>query len=381
MAVSIIPPDINNCLEFCSFGAGACDLIAVECVSDDETIFVKSRDEAFNNTLCQQDRCYRMPFIQGDTIQLQTRFSDFYNIDPNDPQQGWGTAFRVEAYDAETDALISDNVAVIASRYLAGSVNNKSYQLIEINTGLVTFANTCSFYLRLMAMDTNNEVRQELYTQEWERIYHDCDPTVQISYNYFPGYDCYGNYYGFPFNFSGEVGDNELAILYGVANVQDGGSGTAFGENLIPPGGSGTAFGVSYAGTGLFAYNPTFRVYGYVIDGSDSIVKTRSGDTITSVELVRGYNLVLSRAVPYYVKNLLSREAFPAPGLWIDGEAYRMDNFTTNANLRFGRFWHFDITMERLCELSVGCQPILRNRTNGLEIGTNLGDCCDSCFG
>lgn len=97
--------------------------------------FLTECDEKWNCNHCDSDRQYFIPYYAVDKTQIQTTFSDSYNADRKNPVSGFGTYIKAILLQ-KNESPVTD-MSFLSCKMVAWGCG-KSYQIIEIDTSLIT---------------------------------------------------------------------------------------------------------------------------------------------------------------------------------------------------------------------------------------------------
>lgn len=264
--------------------------------------FLVECGQAWNCTRCASDGIYHHPFFGGDKIQIQFPFFDSYNPNPENPINGFGPFVRVR-FMGDVSGVLTD-LSLFASRSMVAHGCGKSYQIIEIDTTLFP---DCVWSLEVATYTPDGNQSQRICTQEFGRV-SNCDDTIVVSSDY-SGKDCFGNCYGEPDAYTGD----------------------------------------------LIQYDNTIRLYGYFKNEGGSFTKTISNGRKTSISLQETFTLQLGKKIPPYVKNILLKQILSGDVVYVDGEDYRVDSFTISNEIESGRMFLFAVEVFKECESTTGC--------------------------
>ncbi|CAH1002688.1 hypothetical protein LEM8419_03560 [Neolewinella maritima] len=247
--------------------------------------------EAWCNT-CQVDSPYAIPYVSGDTIQVQTQFFDSYNAEPKDPQSGFGSFVRAFV----TDGVVRQEITTGMVAYGCG----KSFQILAVDTSTVTL--DC-WVVELTAYNADGTERRTIQTQQFKRV-----PDTQAGQTFTirgrgKGMDCYGNCYTAPTAYVGE----------------------------------------------LIEYDNTLRFYGTVRDTGGNFDAGGLNGGYFATKTIENYRLSLAERIPPFAKNLLLKVLLAAPEVVINGEVYDLDQFKVDNEVKDGTMFLFGVDLERKC--------------------------------
>lgn len=274
-------------------------------------IILTSCDAIWNCNLTQTDIAYFTPYVVGDKIHIQTLFADNYNADRTNPINGWVDStpgYLTAELCALDGTVLSSTLNDFLSSYLAGWNGLNSYQIIEIDTQLIdtNFADEDCWSIRLTSYDQTG-IEQQVCTQHFAKAI--CEKTVKIK-SEFRGFDCFGHYYGSP---------------------------------------------VAFLGT-EFTFNNEMRYWADLIDSGTNFQKTLFYETAVKNDLEENYLLVLSKMIPPYSKNMLTKMHLAGQKVYFNDGLYRIDDYNvTNENQKGKMFLIPDIQIFKKCEIDFRC--------------------------
>lgn len=198
-----------------------------DCNPSDSGGFLVDPDDLWNCNLCQTDKEYWNPVLEGDKFMYQTRFYDGVNTDPENPLTGLGTWLHLEVNKDDGTTVMTEATPNLVLRSLVAHSGRSSYQLYEIDFDVIT--ESC-FTIRFWTDDN-----QEVTTQHFTREIINCINTVLIRSTH-RGTDNAGNFYGSPIGLY--VGDlmtynNEARIAASVHTDQYGLDKTTVGKSRV----------------------------------------------------------------------------------------------------------------------------------------------------
>lgn len=177
----IVLPIETECIQFNQERYTFCMPRVVNCFPQNEDGILSLPGEEWNcNLPCPADDVYFVPYVIGDTIDIQTRFH-------NSDREPGSFYLDVELLDSEGD-VVSDTLAEFLSDWMVGFDNKDlPFQTVRIDTSLDAFTDLSCFQLRFTYGDI-------IYTTQWYAPVPACKAIVTIQSN--PRRDCLGNYYG-----------------------------------------------------------------------------------------------------------------------------------------------------------------------------------------
>ena len=148
---------------------------------------------------CANDNEYYQPFNDTDFIYLQSWFGDVVSADPLHPDCGWYDNInpgyiRARLFDYN-GGLISQDVSELVERSMVGSIDNLSYQNIQINPNILNGIDC--FYVEFevvtsKAIGSVPASYEYFRTEPYRRVI--CEPTFLIE-GLFKGFDSECKYY------------------------------------------------------------------------------------------------------------------------------------------------------------------------------------------
>jgi hypothetical protein len=253
-------------------------------------------DELWNcNLSCQQDVKYYMPYVSGDLIQIQTRFYDTDNS-VSGMTVDYATFFDNVSLCTPTQTIT--NLASFSTRQMMAFLDGKSYQIIEIDTALITDG---AFHLSF------EKDGVEVCSQHFQEV--DCENTIQIKSGCSIT-DCFKNCYGVPDTYIGD----------------------------------------------LIEYDNTLRFYGSIGESGFGTEIFEVGKRKKGV-IKTDYDIYFKGTIPPYVKDIVVSQMFACGTVEINGEEYEFDSLVVGDAIKVGSMWHFSITVYKECDsiINAGC--------------------------
>jgi hypothetical protein len=195
-----------------------CLPVPVVCDPNPDSGPIRDCEDTWNNAHCVQDENYSMAYLHGDLIQFQTKFRDFWNTDPENPDDGWNLFVKAKLISNDDGSLLSDDVALFASRYYVAWNGVESIQVLEVDTSLPIFDDVICWHIEFESyrIETVGEGEEEVSTtiidstactEDWCDC-GDCEAQPLLTSN-ITGYDGHGYWHG---DVSSWVG-NEIFIF------------------------------------------------------------------------------------------------------------------------------------------------------------------------
>lgn len=177
----------------------------INCRPDGTGIFT---DESYNCNKCNSEPKAYMPWIQGDVIYFQTNFADAHHADIENPTDPFAptssisssTSYRAELQYPGGSSLI---LAEFSTGALVGWNGENSYQIVKVDTSLSLFDNLDCWELKVSSLDADGNEADYMTTQTFRKVICEGD-TVWIKSSY-KTFDCFGNYYGEPVAYAGDL--------------------------------------------------------------------------------------------------------------------------------------------------------------------------------
>lgn len=235
------------------------------------------------NVMSDIDHAYSMPFVPSDTIHLQYRIDDAYNTDPLVPTAGWGEWVQAKIITPD-QTYTGSEIDPFVSRKIVGVINGESYQIIELDTQALFDADIFCFEVQVDAYNSELEIVESICTfVKWNVLL--CDEPSVLVQGIYETFDCFGNYYGDPDNY---VGD-------------------------------------------LFKYNNQQRFKGYVFNMPTQTKKTltKSSSKVTEVEIFSNSLLVITNLLPSNIEKTLYSQLLGGIQLFIDNKEYLFEGHTS----------------------------------------------------
>lgn len=322
-----------------------CDLRILECDKTSRQGIITDCDAVWNCNLCQTDYAYFIPTLRDQKFMLQTRFTDFVNVDPLAPTLGFGDWVFWELRNAKTNSTVSIDINEFASDYGIGTINNgfESYQTVEIDMSKPIFDELECFYFVIKLHDSGDNEVKRLCSNHF-RVANSCEYLVKIESTY-DAFDCFGNYYGLP---QAWIGKNATSLQF----------------------------------------SNSMYIYASLLEGEDQVSKETFNGRVSTVEVTERYKVVLEKIVPAFMKNYISRVWIPGGNIFADDMPFEINEFSVDNRLtaaQSGRQFLFDVDMTRSCNVDLQC----KNNTQienpfiaPVPIQTNCVECIDvTCIG
>lgn len=221
-----------------------------------------------------------LPFLDTDTIQIQSRIHDFYNADRENPLAGFGSWIDAVIVDLNTNTESDISNYVTANGAFVGWNGRNSYQIIELDGSLLP--NCWKLIYRVYNDESPQDELQELCSQHFKK--GSCNGTLLIQ-GLRKGFDSEGNYYDLPL--------------------------ASFGDTP-------------------YFYNNQIRLEGYIKDAVPEKTTTqRQGRNI--VKTIKYVSQVHLLAVPMFVIAYLENQILSAKNIKIDGKVYTAETGTSEA--------------------------------------------------
>lgn len=263
-----------------------------DCNPSDPGGFLTDPDDQWNCNLCQTDRPFFLPVLDGDVFMFQTRFYDGANTDPLNPTLGLGDWLHLEVNDAEGITVMTEDEVGLVLRSLVAHSGRTSYQVYEIDFDII--AEPC-FSLRFFTNDN-----QAVATNHYTRTPAQCVNTVLIRSTH-RGKDNAGNYYGPPIGLF--VGD-------------------------------------------LMTYNNQARISAGVHTDKYSVEKTIVGRTrVSSVTTEDVSMLTFTDLVPPFMLKWMTRVILSGEIIIVDGIEYTSDSFTKQRDNRAVKMYFLEVPL------------------------------------
>lgn len=263
-----------------------------DCNPSDPGGFLVDIGDQWNCNLCQTDRQFFLPVLEGDVFMFQTRFYDGVNEDPENPTLGLTDWLHLEVLDADGNAVMNETEAGLVLRSLVAHSGKSSYQLYEIDFDVIV--ETC-FSIRFFT-DDNQQVVTNHYTREPKA----CQSTVLIR-SVQRGRDNAGNYYGAPIGLY--VGD-------------------------------------------LMTFNNQARIPAGVHTDTYSVEKTIVGRTRVSSVITEDVSmLTFNELVPPFIVKWMTRVILSGEIIIVDGIEYTIDSYTKTRDNRAMKMYFLEIPL------------------------------------
>jgi hypothetical protein len=290
-------PIYNTPLEFDCIGitAGAatfCLPIIVDCdIIEDDDWFNDPGDE-WNDNLCQTDKCYFIPFAEGDKIQLQTRF-----FDPGrDTPTAYDTLINIEVL-AENGYVLDASANADAIRKMTAWDGKRSYQIVEFDLSAL---GSC-FKLQFTSGD------RVIVTNSFQLL-KPCRNTLKMRSTY-TGTDCFGYYYGQPEEYEGD----------------------------------------------LILYNNEMRYYASIKMDGDTIQKERLGRKALTGTITNNWKIILAKEIPPYIKKIITNQHLAGEVVYIDEVEYLFDDIVIESEDTKNNMHFFTIRPQKRCNVNYRC--------------------------
>jgi len=268
--------------------------------------FMSNETDGWNCNLCQGVSPFYQPYVKGDILPFQTRFTDNFNASPETITAGIRSLVspvnyyvQIELIDA--DGNVFSNIADdFCSDYWVGySESTGSVQTWFVNTGLLPDELKC-FRLRITYYEVGGIiVVPPIWTDEFKEV-HECDITTKIQSTY-GNFDCNRNYY--------QSLDNTL-------------------------------------GNSTIAFYNSLRVFGEVEqNGIADSVETNDRDVVISRKNFDNFKIISGLVPPYYFRRIA--QAVRGRSVTVDGIEYI--NFELTDKPDDYRAFPLDITFQKLC--------------------------------
>jgi hypothetical protein len=249
--------------------------------------------DEWNNSLCQADECYFVPYAEGDKVQFQTRYPDSGRDNPTDYDVLIGVRI------VGSNGVVIDQVNNDALRKISAWDGNRNYQIIEFDLNDFDQYGCFSF-----EFESNGRV---VRTNEYRKV-NSCRGTFTIKSEWNKE-DCFTFYYGSP---EAYVGD-------------------------------------------LFNYNNTMRYYGSIKQDGDQIQKERIGRKVTSGQTINNYLIILGKQIPPFVKNIMINQHLAGEAVAIDSREYIFDDVLIEPIDTKNNMFHFTVRPQRICRINYNC--------------------------
>lgn len=270
-----------------------------------------NESDSWNCNLCGSDKPFFEPFVRGDVLPFQTRFTDNYNVDPSILIGGIKSSLGAEFYvmielQEENGTTITDLADDFCESYYVGyDVNLGSFQTWFVNTALFPLNMKCFrlkiTYYKIDQITLLKTIERVVFTEYYKEV--ECNQETVLIQSSYSSFDCFNNYYGTLTNTLGS-----LPIPY---------------------------------------YN-SMRLFGEVeqIGETESTTENDKG-TVISKEIISNYQVVSGLYAPYYARKL--SQAVRGNRVTVDNVVYK--NFNFDKNNDGSKMWAIDLTFDKQCEI------------------------------
>lgn len=281
-----------------------------DCVGTCTDYYLKRCGDLWCSKMCNLDKPYANPLIEGDTISFQLTEIDTYNTDASMPTSGWGDFVTAEICDKDGSTVLN-NVDDFSTNYVVGWTGDRSYQTLVIDTDSISL--DC-FSVKITSYSAPGFVKNEYCSEPFEKLPIICEDDTLLIESSYSCDDCCGMYYG-----TAPEADN-------------------------------------FTGTSNFQFSNKFRIPAKLEQTSVSIEKNEFGGKFTSSTTACVFALRMQKKVPPYVANQIYKQHFSAPVTFINGQAFRIPDATLSNKLSTSRMFLFDQEMTEECSVKFNCK-------------------------
>ena len=282
-----------NCIGLVAGSAEFCLPIRVDCDIIEDDDWLNEPGDEWNENLCQTDKCYFIPFAEGDKIQFQTRFIDPGRATPT----AYDTLIGVELIDENGNVLVADANA-LANRKMSAWDGKRNYQIIEFLFDDLT--ETC-FKFRFTSGD------RVLVSNSYQLL-KPCRNTLTMRSTY-RNTDCFGYYYGVTEDYTGD----------------------------------------------LIEYDNTVRYYASIKMEGDQIQKERLGRKVLSGTITNSWRMYLGQPIPPFMKKIMTNQHFAGEFVYIDGTEYLFDDIIIEPEDIKSNMHFFTVRPQKKCNVNYRC--------------------------
>lgn len=251
---------------------------------------IRDCEDTWNNSHCVTDSDFFMKYAHGDKLQFQTKFRDFWNTDPENPDDGWDIFVKAKLISNDTGATLSEEVADFCSRYYVAWNGTESIQVLEVDTSLPIFDDVICWHLEFESyrVETVGEgeeaeditvIDSSACSEDWCDC-QECELQPVLKSN-MTGYDGHGYWHG-------EVD--------------------------------------SWVGNQVFVFNPAYRFPLEIVQIGTQMTKETTNTNTISFEGAQVYHIGTTEPVPPYVLNMLTFGFLTSRILTFAGEDYSTED-------------------------------------------------------